>query len=123
MAKVRSRGNKCTELALLQLFRESRIVGWRRHTKLLGRPDFTFYGQRVAVFIDGCFWHRCPKHSNVPTSNRQFWQRKLEANAARDRLVTRTLRRGGWRVVRIWEHDLKKRSEWCVSRIRLALDQ
>ena len=62
----------------------------------------------VAVFVDGCFWHGCPKHSTVPATNRAFWKRKLTANKLRDRLVSRTLRRMGWRVVRIWEHDLRK---------------
>jgi G:T-mismatch repair DNA endonuclease (very short patch repair protein) len=78
-------------------------------------------GFRVAVFVDGCFWHGCPKHSTVPRGNRPFWEKKLAANKARDRLVTRTLRRAGWRVVRIWEHDLAKRPGVCVNKIRAAL--
>jgi DNA mismatch endonuclease (patch repair protein) len=61
----------------------------------------------VAVFVDGCFWHGCPKHSTVPATHRPFWKRKLTANKLRDRRVNRTLRRKGWRVVRIWEHDLR----------------
>ena len=73
---------------------------------MFGRPDFVFPRQKVAVFVDGCFWHGCPRHYNVPANNAGFWRRKLEANRARDRLVTRMLRRAGWIVVRVWEHAL-----------------
>lgn len=123
MSRIRGRGNKETEIILTKLLRVYGITGWRRHSSIFGRPDFSFAKQRVVVFVDGCFWHSCPKHSNMPTNNREFWQRKLAANTARDQLVTKTLRRAGWRVVRIWEHDLTKRSTWCVSRIRRALMQ
>jgi len=89
----------------------------------MSEPTFcrTRLEARLAVFVDGCFWHACPKHSNVPASHRAFWKRKLAANQARDRLVNRTLRKSGWRVVRIWEHDLPKRGEACVRRIEVAL--
>jgi len=83
--------------------------------------DFVFREERVAVFVDGCFWHACPKHSNVPASNRAFWKRKLARNQFRDRQVNRMLRKIGWRVIRIWEHDLAKRGEGCARRIMEAL--
>lgn len=70
------------------------------------RPDFVFPKLRVAVFIDGCFWHGCPLHGTKPANNRAFWRRKLARNRARDRLVDRLLRAQGWRVVRVWEHEL-----------------
>ena len=72
---------------------------------------------KVAVFVDGCFWHARPKHSNLPANHRAFWRRKMASNKARDRRVNRTLRKEGWRVVRIWEHDLARRGEACVRRI------
>jgi len=106
MARIRSRGNRETELRMAKLLRKSHVSGWRRHTRLLGRPDFSFPKRRLALFIDGCFWHRCPKCSNVPVNNRKFWLTKLTANARRDKLVTLGLRRLGWRVVRVWEHEL-----------------
>jgi DNA mismatch endonuclease (patch repair protein) len=74
------------------------------------------------VFVGGCFWHGCPKHSNMPANNRAFWKKKMAANKARDRRVNRTLRKEGWRVVRIWEHDLAKRSEACIRRIQASLE-
>ena len=121
MSRIRGHGNKETELALMKLLRSYRISGWRRHQAVFGKPDFVFPAVQVAVFVDGCFWHGCPKHSTMPRNNRPFWTKKLAANKARDRLVSRTLRRAGWRVVRIWEHDLAKRASACASRIKAAL--
>jgi len=77
---------------------------------------------RLVVFVDGCFWHACPKHSTTPATNRPFWKKKLAANQFRDRQVNRTLRKNGWRVIRIWEHDLAKRRNVCVGRIKATLD-
>lgn len=149
MSRIRGRGNRDTELALAKLLRQCHITGWRRHLKIkLGElqvkkpaskpqnnsspatrtraqfivhPDFVFPRQRTAVFVDGCFWHGCPKHSNLPVNNRDFWEKKLNGNKARDRFVNRCLRKAGWQVVRIWEHDLTKRPDMCVRRIQRAL--
>ena len=86
------------------------------------RPDFMFRKERVVIFVDGCFWHGCPKHSNMPATNREFWLKKLTGNKGRDRLVTRALRKSGWGVVRIWEHELtRKKQARCVGRIRVSL--
>ncbi len=120
MSRIRGRGNKDTELALIQIFRTHRITGWRRNQLLFGKPDFVFPKHRVAVFVDGCFWHACPRHANLPAGNRAFWRKKFTANKTRDRLVTRELRRRGWRVVRIWEHDLRTPPR-VLMRIRGAL--
>lgn len=124
MALIRGSGNRETELRLVSLFRESRITGWRRNTKLFGKPDFVFPKQRVAVFLDGCFWHRHPgcKFSYTPKSRIDFWLSKFAKNVSRDRFVTRTLRRAGWRVVRVWECDLvSRRRGRVIARIRRAL--
>ena len=107
MSNVKSHGNSATELRLIKLFRQQSIGGWRRNYALLGKPDFVFPKERLVVFIDGCFWHSCPTHGSVPMSNVEFWSRKLQRNRARDRLVTRQLRKTGWRVIRIWQHELK----------------
>lgn len=69
------------------------------------RPDLVFTRSRVAVFVDGCFWHRCPEHGDEPKTNSDYWGPKLDANVARDRKVDRALRKAGWKVVRAWEHD------------------
>ena len=132
MSRIRSRGNKDTELALVRVFRANGITGWRRQTEVRiqksearifkVRPDFVFPKRRVAVFVDGCFWHGCPQHATKPKNNAAFWRKKLAGNKTRDRLVTRTLRRNGWRVLRIWEHDLaRKRETHLVSRLKRFL--
>ena len=143
MSRVRSRGNKETEVALAKLLRRHGIKGWRRHFEIRGRdaalrrprtarrsvptfrvkPDFVFSKLRLAVFGDGCFWHGCPKHATKPANNRAFWKKKLAGNKTRDRLVNRTLRRAGWRVIRIWECALQKRPQSCVQRIQKALSE
>jgi DNA mismatch endonuclease (patch repair protein) len=122
MSLVRSRGNKETELVLVRLLRQNKINGWRRNVSLPGKPDFTFRKHRLTVFADGCFWHCCPKHGRLPKSNRRFWRRKLSTNERRDKLVNQMLRDLGWRVLRIWEHDLAlKRQMQLVRRIQKAL--
>jgi DNA mismatch endonuclease (patch repair protein) len=111
MAAIRSRGNKDTEVALALLLRRHKITGWRRHMPIFGRPDFVFPKLRLAIFVDGCFWHGCPRHGTKPKNNAEFWLKKLARNQARDRLVTRTLRGRGWRVLRVWEHELRRKNE------------
>jgi DNA mismatch endonuclease (patch repair protein) len=97
-------------MALARLLRDCGISGWRRRQAVFGRPDFVFRKLRVAVFVDGCFWHGCPKHGRRPKENRRFWSGKISTNQRRDRQVTRTLRQAGWRVLRIWEHALAKKN-------------
>ena len=133
MSRIRGRGNKDTELALAKLLRRHRITGWRRHITIRGRavlprgpniraaqqhrttfrvrPDFVFKQARLAVFVDGCFWHGCPKHATQPKNNRAFWRRKLAGNKQRDEVVNLALWKSGWRVIRIWEHELPRQKE------------
>lgn len=116
MSLIRGKGNKDTELRLMEFFRFHRITGWRRGWPLIGKPDFVFPKNKLVIFVDGCFWHGCQKHGTQPKNNAAFWRKKLSANRLRDRTVTRTLRRDGWKVLRIWEHDLKKRGELRLLR-------
>ena len=122
MSRIRSRGNRATELRLITLMREHGITGWRRNANVFGKPDFVFPAAKLAVFVDGCFWHGCPRHATMPCANRAFWEAKLARNAARDRTVTRTLRKAGWRVLRVWECALtRKRSARTAARVTRAL--
>ncbi len=82
------------------------------------RPDIVFTRRRVAVFIDGCFWHSCPKHGNQPNSNVGYWLPKLQRNQERDSRVTAALEAAGWKVLRIWEHEPV---EEAASRVESAL--
>src|SRR5262249_53635644 len=106
MSRVKNRGNEATELRLIQVLRTHKIKGWRRRAKLFGNPDFVFPTKRLAVFVDGCFWHSCPVHGELPRSNRAFWLKKLSRNQERDKRVCRQLEALGWHVLRIWQHDL-----------------
>jgi DNA mismatch endonuclease, patch repair protein len=108
MAAIRSKGNKETEFVLAAIFRKNGLIGWRRHLPLPGKPDFAFPENRVAVFVDGCFWHGCRWHGRKPDSNQKYWVLKLARNKNRDHKVVRILRQKGWIVLRIWEHELKK---------------
>jgi DNA mismatch endonuclease (patch repair protein) len=124
MSLIRGSGNKDTEMRMIALFRTNGISGWRRGMKLFGRPDFVFPRERVALFVDGCFWHRHPecRFAYTPKSRPEFWLPKFERNVARDRLVTRTLRKAGWTVLRVWECTLTpKRQATTLRRIRRAL--
>ena len=175
MSRIRSRGNERTEGALVRVFREQGIVGWRRHallrvgneaeTRRVGdgetrrkgqkpdegetevavvreegggyrvkskvkekqpvrassrrllheegvvkvRPDFVFRERKLAVFVDGCFWHGCAKCYVRPRQNRKFWDEKFARNTERDRKVNQALKAAGWKVLRIWEHELKRK--------------
>jgi len=122
MARVKSRGNQATELRLVTIFRDHKITGWRRRAKVFGSPDFVFRSVRLAVFVDGCFWHGCPTHGSIPASNREFWTTKLERNVARDRLVGKTLTRRGWRILRLWQHELRE-EELVAHRVRESISE
>ena len=122
MARIRSHGNRDTELRLIALMREHGITGWLRNAHAFGKPDFVFRAAKLAVFVDGCFWHGCPRHATMPANNRAFWKAKFARNAARDRDVTRTLRKAGWRVLRVWECALTRaKSVRTAARIVRAL--
>ena len=108
MSRIRGKGNKSTELKLLKLFKEHRLTGWRRHQPLPGKPDFIFPKEQLAIFVDGCFWHGCPRCYIQPKHNAKFWRDKIGGNKRRDLRVSRQLRSEGWSVCRIWECRLKK---------------
>ncbi len=139
MARIRGKGNRDTELEFMRLLRRHRISGWRRHMSLTlmkhktarpvqmrrGRrvsPDFVFPKLRVAIFVDGCFWHGCPTHCTTPASNVVFWRTKLAGNRIRDRHVSGALQRQGWVVLRFWEHQLRH-GDRVIARLRLGLDR
>jgi DNA mismatch endonuclease (patch repair protein) len=122
MSRIRGKGNRSTELRLIQLFKEAGITGWRRHQPLTGKPDFTFRKEGLVVFVDGCFWHGCPRCFRIPGQNAEFRKKKIRGNMKRDRKVTRKLRTAGWSVCRIWECRLKK-PDSVIRRVRRMLRQ
>ena len=110
MALVRSHGNKRTELRMASLLRAYGLRGWRRRIPVFGKPDFVWRVQRVVLFVDGCFWHGCPRHSRIPKTRKAFWVPKLAHNKARDAEVNSYLKQARWKVVRIWECELGDRA-------------
>ena len=106
MARIRGRGNRDTELRMIAVMREHGITGWRRNRRVFGKPDFVFPKHKLAVFVDGCFWHGCPRCYRRPRSNLKYWDAKILRNRVRDRLVRKALKKSGWRVVRVWAHEL-----------------
>jgi DNA mismatch endonuclease, patch repair protein len=122
MQAVRASGNVTTELRMAAALRAAGITGWRRQAAVFGNPDFVWRAERVALFVDGCFWHGCPQCNRaVPKTNAMFWLSKIARNRERDRQVTRELRRGGWAVFRVWEHGL--RTIPSLTRLRKTIEQ
>jgi DNA mismatch endonuclease (patch repair protein) len=124
MSRIKSRGTKTTEWKFRSLLVRSGVSGWKlgHCSDIPGRPDVLFPRSRVAIFLDGCFWHGCERCRSIPATNRAFWTAKIKSNTERDRKVTRMLGAMGWRVLRIWEHELKADSERILGRVRTLLD-
>ena len=110
MRHVRSKENKSTELKLIEIFKSLGIKGWRRNYSVVGHPDFVFPKRRVAIFVDGCFWHGHDCRNTRPADNAEYWQKKRQRNVEHDQLVTAMFEQRGWTVIRIWECELKKKN-------------
>lgn len=106
MSKIQGKNTK-PELALRQSLWCTGLR-YRLHYKLPGRPDIVFVSARIAVFVDGCFWHGCPEHGVKPKTNRTFWNEKIGKNMERDIRNTKQLKKEGWKVLRFWEHEIKQ---------------
>lgn len=108
MKAVKSKGNKSTEIKLIEIFKSHHIIGWRRNSNLIGHPDFIFPKKHVALFTDGCFWHGHNCRNVTPSDNAEYWEKKIKRNKARDKVIKKELSQKGWKVVRIWECEIKK---------------
>jgi|ERR1700733_1797658 len=125
MRAIKGADNQTTERRLRLALVRSGMTGWKvRAPGIPGTPDFVFPYSRLAIFADGCFWHGCPtcNRSKVRT-NASFWAAKMQFNREKDCRVARSLRRSGWRVMRIWEHDLRDTLPQVVERIRRRLNR
>ena len=112
MAHIRSKHNKATELKLRTLLINNKIKGWKRHPKnIFGTPDFYFPKKKLAIFIDGCFWHGCKTCGHIPKTRSAFWKMKIERNQTRAKMVRSKLRKESVKVMRIWEHVFKSPSQ------------
>jgi DNA mismatch endonuclease (patch repair protein) len=106
MKKVHSSGNASTELKIIKIFRDNKVKGWRRGYPIFGKPDFIFPKQRIALFVDGCFWHGHNCRNLSPAYHREYWVKKIERNKNRDVKVTQFLINKNWTVIRIWECEI-----------------
>jgi DNA mismatch endonuclease (patch repair protein) len=120
MSNIRSTGNFTTELRFISIMRRFKITGWRRKKKLPGKPDFVFERARVAVFIDGDFWHGNPQKFRVPKTNSEYWREKILGNRKRDQQINRDLKVLGWRVIRFWESNLRD-EEAIIAKLKTLL--
>lgn len=116
MSRIRSRDTG-PEIKLRKLLFSEGLRGYRISAKLPGKPDIVFRKYKLAVFIDGCFWHKCPKCFISPETRKKFWHDKIKSNVERDNKINRILEKDGWTVVRFWEHDVRKRPDKCVKKI------
>jgi DNA mismatch endonuclease, patch repair protein len=121
MARIRGR-ETAPELALRRAL-WAMGLRYRTHGSVPGRPDIVFSQARLAVFVDGCFWHSCPEHGVRPKGNRLFWAEKLRGNRQRDRRNEAALRALGWTYIRFWEHDIEQRLDQCAAAVQAALNK
>ena len=120
MSRIRGRDTKPELLLRTALWAAG--LRYRLANRLPGKPDIVFPGRRVAVFVDGCFWHGCPEHYKRPFSNTEFWDAKISGNRERDNRRTKELRKAGWKVIRIWDHEIKKNPLRVVNKVVRALE-
>jgi DNA mismatch endonuclease (patch repair protein) len=119
MRNIKAKRNKSTELALIKVFREQGVTGWRRGYPIKGHPDFVFIKKRMAVFVDGCFWHGHDCRNTRPKENKAFWEKKIGGNIERDKIVTEMLENRDWTVVRLWECELKmKKRDELIAKLK-----
>ena len=116
MSKIKCSGNKSTELKLISVFRDMGITGWRRGSKMNGKPDFIFPKLKIAVFADGCFWHGHDCRQSNPENNADYWLPKIQRNKERDKEVSEHLQSRGWQVIRIWECELRKKNKPLLNK-------
>ncbi|MDD5186800.1 MAG: very short patch repair endonuclease [Methanoregula sp.] len=99
------------------------IRGYRIHYNLPGKPDIVFTKKKIAIFIDGCFWHKCPVCFQEPETRKEFWMKKIQSNVDRDKKVDERLKDEGWTVFRFWEHDVRKNPDAIVKVISKMIEK
>jgi len=114
MANIRSKKTK-PEIALKKALQG---FGFSYQPKMIGSPDFANKKKKIAIFVHGCFWHKCPKHYKQPESNKKYWLPKLQKNVERDKRNEKMLKSKGYKVIKIWEHDIPKNMNKIIRRIK-----
>jgi len=122
MQNIRSKDTVPERLIMNEL-RKRRIYFARHVVKIRGKPDIVFRRKKVIVFVDSDFWHGHPERFIMPKSNTEYWENKIARNKERDQQVTNYLREQGWKVIRLWEYDIKHNMEECLNKIFTAIDR
>ena len=123
MSRVRSKGNKTTEIKLINVFKSLEITGWRRNYPVIGHPDFVFPDKHIAIFVDGCFWHGHDCRNTRPKDNKEYWEKKRQRNIEHDIQINKRFLSRGWTVIRIWECELlKKNQDILLSKISVLMN-
>lgn len=122
MSRIRGK-NTGPEIKLRKMLWSQGIRGYRIHQNLTGKPDIVYTKKKIAIFIDGCFWHKCPICFQEPETRKEFWMEKINSNVERDTKNTQQLLEDGWTVMRFWEHEVRKKPEEVIEKISLSLQQ
>ncbi len=122
MSHIRAK-NTMPEVKLRKVLSAAGIRGHRIHFNLLGKPDIVFTKKKIAIFIDGCFWHKCPICFQEPETRKEFWMKKIQSNIDRDKKVNKQLKDDGWKVMRFWEHDVRKNPDKVVKKISAMIEK
>ncbi len=122
MKAIKGKGNKTTELKFCVALENEGLFGWRIQEKLIGNPDIYFPSYKIAIFLDGCFWHGCPRCGHIPKTNSLYWQAKIENNKIRDSKKTLALKEQGYFVIRFWEHALHENLENCIKIVKDVIE-
>lgn len=120
MSRIRSK-NTGPEVKLRKLLSERGIRGYRIYVNLPGKPDIVFTKKKIVIFVDGCFWHKCPVCFREPQTQKDYWKKKINTNVERDQKNNRLLEKEGWTVIRIWEHEIRKEPVMVIERITARL--
>ncbi|MFA5887653.1 MAG: very short patch repair endonuclease [Candidatus Nanoarchaeia archaeon] len=118
MSKIKSKNTKI-EVLLKKCLKGTHI---RFQPKILGRPDFGLANKKIAIFVDGCFWHKCPRCFRAPKSNKAYWESKIKRNVSRDKAITLELKDKGWKVMRFWEHEILSNPKSVTEKIKWCLN-
>ena len=121
MSRIRGK-NTGPELKLRKLLFSNGIRGYRIHYDLPGKPDIVFVKKKIAIFIDGCFWHKCPVDFQEPETRKEFWMKKINSNVDHDKKINTQLQDEGWLVIRFWEHDVRKKPDEIVEIIKTKIE-
>ena len=122
MSRIKGK-NTGPEVKLRKMLFARGVRGYRIHYDIPGKPDIVFVKKKIVIFIDGCFWHKCPVCFQEPETRKEFWMKKIQSNIDRDKKVNEQLKDEGWTVMRFWEHDVRKNPDAIVKKISEIIEK